>query len=119
MPVISVRPEGPEAAGGVSESRLTMLQISTTAKGIVFSILVVPRSSRNELVGVVDEALKLKIAAPPLEGKANAECVRFLSQLLHVQKAQVVITGGQKSREKTVCITGVKAEAIEALCPSD
>ena len=96
-----------------------MLQISTTAKGIILSILVVPRSSRNEVVGVVDGALKLKITAPPLEGKANAECVRYLSQLLHVQKAQVAITGGHKSRKKTVCITGVKAETIEALVPSD
>jgi hypothetical protein len=95
-----------------------MLQISTTAKGIIFSILVAPRSSRNEVVGVVEGALKLKITAPPLEGKANAECVRYLSQLLHVPKVQVAITGGHKSRKKTVCITGVKAEAIEALAPS-
>jgi uncharacterized protein (TIGR00251 family) len=103
----------------VSELLRTMLQISTTAKGIVFSILVIPRSARNEVVGVVDDALKLKIAAPPLEGRANAECVRFLSQLLAVQKTQVTITGGHKSRKKTVCITGVKAETIEALISSD
>ncbi|MBN1613853.1 MAG: DUF167 domain-containing protein [Deltaproteobacteria bacterium] len=96
-----------------------MLQISTTTKGIIFSILVLPRSPRNEVAGAVDGALKLRIAAPPTEGKANAECMRYLSQLLRVPKAQVALIGGHKSRKKTVCITGVKAEAIEALAPSE
>ena len=64
-----------------------MLRIRETENGVVLDIRVLPRSSRCELAGIQDGALKMKITAPPVEGRANEECIRFLSDLLKVRKS--------------------------------
>ncbi len=92
-----------------------MLPIKETEKGVIFQIRVLPRSSRCEVVGIQDEALKIKITSPPVEGKANEECIRFLSTQLKVKKSQVEIIAGHKGRKKTVAVEGVKRTDLEAL----
>ena len=74
-----------------------------------------PRASRCETAGIQDDALKLRITAPPVEGKANEACIRLLAELLGVKKAQVTIIAGHASRTKTVAVEGVKAAEIAAL----
>ena len=96
-----------------------MLRIRETENGVVLDIRVLPRSSRCELAGIQHGALKMKITAPPVEGRANEECIRFLSDVLKVRKSAITIIGGGKSRNKTVCIAGVKAKDIEGLVPGD
>jgi len=95
-----------------------MLPIQETNDGVVFHIRVLPRSSRCEVVGVQDNALKVKITAPPVEGKANAECVRFLSDVLGVRKNRITIKAGQKSKNKTVSIAGITKEEVLSAIPS-
>ena len=95
-----------------------MLPIQETNSGVVFHIRVLPRSSRCEVVGVQDNALKIKITAPPVEGKANAECVRFLSDVLGVRKNRITIKAGQKSKNKTVSISGMTKEEVLSAIPS-
>jgi uncharacterized protein len=91
-----------------------MIPIRETGTGVVFRIRVVPRASRCEPAGIRDDAWRLRITAPPVEGKANGECIRMLAELLGVKRAQVTIIAGHASRTKTVAIEGVKAAEIAA-----
>lgn len=96
---------------------MAMLPIQETNNGVVFHIRVLPRSSRCEIVGVQDNALKVKITAPPVEGKANAACIRFLSDVLGVRKNRITIKAGQKSKNKTVSISGITKEEVLSAIP--
>jgi len=92
-----------------------MIPIRETETGVVFRIRVVPRASRCEPAGFQDDALKLRITAPPVEGKANEACIALLAGLLGVKRGQVAIIAGHASRTKTVAVEGVKATEIAAL----
>ena len=94
-----------------------MFYMKETEHGVIFHIRVVPRSAKCEIVGVQDDALKIKITAPPVEGQANAECIRFLSDILKVRKNQVTIVSGHKSKKKTVAIEGIRRKDIEFIIP--
>lgn len=89
-----------------------MIPIRETETGVAFRIRVVPRASRSGSAGFQEDALKLRITAPPVEGKANEACVSLLAELLGVKKAQVTITTGHASRMKTVAVEGVKAKEM-------
>jgi len=89
-----------------------MLPVKETERGLIFHIRVLPRSSRCEVVGVQDEALKIKITSPPIEGKANEECIRFLAAQFKIKKSQMEIIAGHKSRKKTVAVLGLKKEDL-------
>ena len=92
------------------------LSIRETAAGVVFRVRVVPRASRSGIAGIQDDALKLRIMAPPVEGKANEACARLLAEMLGVKKGQVTIIAGHASRTKTVAVAGIRPDAIAALC---
>jgi uncharacterized protein (TIGR00251 family) len=89
--------------------------VRETAAGAVFRVRVVPRASRSGVAGVQGDALKLRIMAPPVEGKANDECIRVLAELLRVKKGQVTIIAGHASRTKTVAVEGLKADLVASL----
>ena len=74
------------------------LTVRETDRGVAFQIRVLPRSSRCELAGLHGDALKIRITAPPVEGRANEECIRFLSSLLNVKKSDVAIAAGQSQK---------------------
>ena len=65
------------------------------------------------LLGLVGDALKLALTAPPLEGKANQACIEFLAEFLNVPRASVTIVAGQSSRNKVVRIAGRTAAQLE------
>lgn len=90
-----------------------MLRIKDTEKGAVLEIRLLPRSSRCEVAGVQDGALKVKITAPPVEGRANEECIRFLSDLLRTRKSAISIIAGEKSKNKKILVSGMTAQEIE------
>jgi uncharacterized protein (TIGR00251 family) len=96
-----------------------MIPIRETETGVIFHIRVVPRASRSEVAGIQGDALKLRITAPPVEGKANEECIRLLAETLGVKKGQVTIIAGHASRTKTVVVAGIRPEAVTALCAAD
>jgi uncharacterized protein (TIGR00251 family) len=91
------------------------ISIRETPDGVVFRIRVVPRASRCEIAGVQDDALKLRITPPPVDGKANEECIRLLAEVFGVKKAQVTIIAGHTARTKTVAVTGRTAAEIACL----
>ena len=61
--------------------------------------------------------MKMKLTAPPLEGRANDECVEFLAALLDVKKARITIINGHKSRKKTVFVAGLHVGDLLAVVP--
>lgn len=95
-----------------------MLEINETKEGVVFNVRVIPRSSKSAIVGIQGDALKLRITAPPVEGKANEECIRFLSGLFGVTRKQIVITGGASSKNKRIAIMGIAKSDIESVISS-
>jgi uncharacterized protein (TIGR00251 family) len=72
--------------------------------GILLRVYVQPRSSKNALIGIHGESLKIKLTAPPVEGAANAMCLAFLSKLLNVPKSHLNIVSGKTGRHKKVMI---------------
>jgi uncharacterized protein (TIGR00251 family) len=92
-----------------------MISIQETKEGVVFGIRVIPRSSKSEIAGIQDDALKLKITSPPVEGKANEACIRVLSDLLGVRKSRITIVSGHKSRNKRIAVSGIRKEDIESI----
>ena len=90
--------------------------LRTDAAGaIVLALHVQPNAARTELVGRHGDALKVKLAAPPADGKANACLVEFLSGLLEVTRADVKLLGGATSRRKLVRVSAVAPSALEKL----
>ena len=75
-----------------------------------FTVKVHPRARRSAVTGRLGDAWKLDLTAPPVEGKANEECVRFLAELVGVPRARVRIVAGLTSRTKVVEIEGITRE---------
>ncbi len=84
------------------------------AGGAVLEVLVQPRASRTRAVGEHDGRLKVQLAAPPIDGEANAALVRFLADALGVRKADVAIGRGETGRRKTVRVAGIGAALASA-----
>lgn len=89
-----------------------MLNIIETREGLRLQVVVQPRSSRNQIVGEFEGALKIKLTAPPVEGEANQALVAFLSARLKLSKSQVRLAKGEASRHKTVDIKGISKDQL-------
>jgi uncharacterized protein len=91
---------------------MEQLKIQQAGNSIIFSVKVVPRSSKTAVAGVLGDMLKVKLAAAPEKGKANESLVEFLADTLGVKRNAVKITSGHTSPIKTIQITGVSSESI-------
>lgn len=78
-------------------------------------VQVQPRASRSEVAGRYGDAVKIRLAAPPVDGAANEELVRFVAELLKVPKSAVTITAGLTAKRKTLEIAGVSPEAVNEI----
>ncbi|PLX84173.1 MAG: YggU family protein [Desulfuromonas sp.] len=81
-------------------------------EGVVVDLHVQPRASKNEIVGVQADALKVRLTSPPVEGAANKLCCAMFAKLFGVAKRDVELVGGDKSRRKRILIRGVSAEQV-------
>ncbi len=79
------------------------------------SIRVYPNAARNEIAGPTDDILRVKIAAPPIKGRANKELLSFLCRLLAVSKDRVSIVKGHTARNKIIAIDGMSKESALGL----
>ncbi len=86
--------------------------VRDTAQGAQFALRVQPRASRNAIAGVMGDAIKLAITAPPVDGKANQAVIEYLSDLFHVPKSSIVIVAGETGRNKVIAIRGLSAEQV-------
>jgi uncharacterized protein (TIGR00251 family) len=89
--------------------------------GILLKIFVQPKSSKNEIVGVHDDAIKIRLTAPPVDNAANEMCVKFFSKQLGISKSSMNIISGHTSRLKQIFIRcaadsgSTLSEKIEAI----
>jgi uncharacterized protein (TIGR00251 family) len=86
--------------------------IRETSKGVLLPIRVVPRAAKNEIQGVHGDALKVRLQAPPVEGKANQALIRFLSDTLDIPRSQLSVASGETGRNKAVLIAGITREHL-------
>lgn len=89
------------------------MKIEATESGARFRVRAQPRASRSELAGEHGDAVRIRLAAPPVDGEANEELVRFLSRLLRVPRS-VTIVSGESGRDKMVEIDGIDVDALRA-----
>ncbi len=82
---------------------------------LIFKVRVVPRASRSEIVGEHDGALRVRIAAPPVDGAANEELVRTLASEFSVSRSAIEIVAGHSSKLKTVSVRGGKLGTLKSL----
>jgi len=75
-------------------------------------VRVLPKSSRTEIIGIEDDTYKVKLTAPPVEGKANKALIELLARRLGIGKGRVEIVSGGRSRLKTVRIYGLSSEEV-------
>ena len=98
-----------------------MLDIAENAAAgtVIFTVRVQPRASRDEIVGEMDGALKIRLQAPALENRANEALIEFLAHLLKTPKAAVRLLSGERSRIKRIEIRGVTQRQIVQLLAQD
>jgi uncharacterized protein (TIGR00251 family) len=89
-----------------------VIEFNQKADAVTFRVRVQPRASRTEVAGEHAGAVKLRIASPPVDGKANEECRRFLAKLLGVAVSSVEIISGDSSRDKIIRIHNVRLERV-------
>jgi uncharacterized protein len=80
---------------------------------VTIAVKIVPRASKNQVVGIEGDALKIRLNAPPVEGKANDALIAFLANVVGVHRAQIEIVAGHTSRHKVVRLRGVSAQEVE------
>jgi uncharacterized protein (TIGR00251 family) len=92
-----------------------MLEIQERDGAVVVAVRVQPRASRDEIIGEMDGALKIRLQAPAVEDRANEALVEFLARLLKRPNSAVRILSGDRSRSKRLEIRGVTKQQILAL----
>jgi uncharacterized protein (TIGR00251 family) len=92
-----------------------MSVLTATGGGVRIAVQVQPRASRTELAGLHGEALKIRLAAPPVDGAANEALIRFLAETLGVPRAAVMISSGQSGRRKSVTVSGLGLTEVARL----
>ncbi len=84
---------------------------------ITLTLHIQPGAKKTEFSGLHGEALKIRLAAPPVDGKANEALIRFIADRLNLPKSAVNLKSGQISRHKVLEIEGATPQAVAALCP--
>ena len=92
-----------------------MIDYSEKNGTLNFKVRVVPRASRSEIVGEHNGALRIRIAAPPVDGAANEDLMRTLARALRIRLNAVEITSGQASKTKQVRVTGATPHDLQQL----
>jgi len=93
----------------------SVIRYSEKDRGLTFAVRVVPRASRSEIAGEYNGALRVRIAAPPVEGAANRELIRLLAKSFKLPKNAVEIVSGVGAKSKIVRIQGADAAKLEQL----
>lgn len=91
-----------------------MIEITEKDGAVTFAVRVVPRASRTEIAGEMDGALRVRISAPPVDGAANDEVIKFFAKRLGVSRSSVDIVSGHTSKSKLLRIYGITAEQLQA-----
>jgi uncharacterized protein len=89
-----------------------MAAINNSPAGATFAVKVHPRAKKNAIKGMVGDALKLSLTAPPVDGKANEACIDFFAKLLKLPRSSITIAAGHSGRNKVIRVAGLTAEQV-------
>lgn len=92
--------------------------IESTPDGVILTVRVIPRAGRSGASGTRDNALLIRLNAPPVDGAANSELIDILADLLDVPKRDITIVSGERSRVKRVRVKGISREDALAVLDS-
>lgn len=87
--------------------------IEVTKGGVRLHLFIQPKSSKNEVVGLHNGLLKIKLTAPPVDGKANEGLIKFLSDYFDIPKRDIVLVRGETGRTKTVELSGISEQLVK------
>jgi hypothetical protein len=93
---------------------MNALIVQDTRDGAILTVHIQPKASTTECVGIHGDALKIRVAAPPVDGAANDELIRFLARQLSIPSTSVRIHSGAGGRHKRVFVKGVTAQLVMA-----
>ena len=93
---------------------MAQLWFRETSNGVSFRVHVQPRAARNRFQGIHDEALKISLTAPPVEGAANRLCRDYIAELLALPRALVEVVGGHKSRRKMLHVENLSGLELKS-----
>lgn len=94
-----------------------MLNLTEKGGSVIFTVRVIPRASKTEIVGEYDGAVKVRLSSPPVDGAANEELIKLFAKRLGAARSDVEIVSGQTSKTKQIRIAGVTAAALQNLVP--
>lgn len=90
-----------------------MIKLSAKDGHVTFAVRVQPRASQTAITGELDGALKIRLAAPPVDGAANEELIRWLAKFFEITRRDVEILSGETSKQKIIRVSGVSAVVAE------
>jgi uncharacterized protein (TIGR00251 family) len=93
---------------------MNALIVQDTKDGAILTVHIQPRASTTECVGIHGDAIKIRVAAPPVDGAANDELIRFLARRFSIPSTSVQIHAGAGGRHKRVLVKGVTAQLVMA-----
>lgn len=90
-----------------------MIEVTEKPDSLSFSVRVIPRASRSEIVGEYDGSLKVKLASPPVDGAANAELIKLFAKKFDVSRGDVEIVSGETSKNKRIKINNLSKSKFD------
>jgi len=87
-----------------------LIKLAAKDGGVTFAVRVQPRAPKSGVAGEVDGVLKIRLAAPPVEGQANEELIRLLAELFDAPRRRIAILSGQTSKNKVVGVSGISID---------
>lgn len=84
----------------------------TYGKGTLLNVWIQPKAAKTSFVGIYGDSIKIAVKSPPVDGKANDECLRYLAELLQFPKSAFSIKTGHKGRRKRIYVDGITPEKI-------
>ena len=90
-----------------------MIKLTAKDNHVTFAVRVQPRASQTAITGELDGALKIRLAAPPVDGAANEELIRWLAKFFEVARSHVEILSGETSKQKIIRVSGITITVAE------
>jgi uncharacterized protein (TIGR00251 family) len=98
----------------IADEETGLKPVEQTAEGALLRLRVQPRASRNQVIGLHGDAVRIALSAPPVAGAANEALIRFLAERLDIPRSTIRLVSGENSRSKVVAIRGTPPEAVAA-----
>ncbi|MDY0161990.1 DUF167 domain-containing protein [Desulfobotulus sp.] len=90
--------------------------LSLCKEGVRIALFVQPKASKNEILGLHGNALKIRIKAPPVDGAANEACIQFIAKMIRRPPSSLCLVSGHSSRQKQLLVPLAGGESPDALC---